>query len=73
VRSRFPVVESRLMSGRIPEFLLSIDDPRAKSGGSLKGCPICGGLGHGLSDCPKLEEETRRKQAANQKYSGGGY
>jgi hypothetical protein len=28
---------------RIPEFLLSIDDPRASNGGALKGCPICGG------------------------------
>jgi hypothetical protein len=28
---------------RIPEFLLSIDDPRAKHGGALKGCSICGG------------------------------
>nr|XP_019011649.1 ATP-dependent RNA helicase DDX41 [Kwoniella pini CBS 10737]OCF50430.1 ATP-dependent RNA helicase DDX41 [Kwoniella pini CBS 10737] len=58
---------------KIPEFLLSIDDPRAAQGGSLKGCPICGGLGHGLQDCPKLQEEQRRKQAANTRYDGGGY
>ncbi|KJE05434.1 ATP-dependent RNA helicase DDX41 [Cryptococcus gattii NT-10] len=58
---------------KIPDFLLSIDDPRAAHGGGLKGCPICGGLGHGLSDCPKLEEETRRKQAAQTRYHGGGY
>ncbi|WOO83237.1 DEAD-box ATP-dependent RNA helicase 35 [Vanrija pseudolonga] len=58
---------------KIPEFLLSIDDPRAAQGGVLKGCPICGGLGHGLSDCPKLEEETRRRQAANNRYDDGGY
>jgi ATP-dependent RNA helicase DDX41 len=53
--------------------LLSIDDPRAATGGPLKGCPICGGLGHGIADCPKFEEEMRRKQQANQKYDGGGY
>lgn len=58
---------------KIPDFLLSIDDPRAIQGGALRGCPICGGLGHGLSDCPKLEEETRRKQAAQTRYQGGGY
>ncbi|KAK6910852.1 hypothetical protein I203_104886 [Kwoniella mangroviensis CBS 8507] len=58
---------------KIPEFLLSIDDPRAAHGGALKGCPICGGLGHGLQDCPKLQEEQRRKQAANTRYDGGGY
>ncbi|WVQ79777.1 hypothetical protein IAT38_001877 [Cryptococcus sp. DSM 104549] len=58
---------------KIPEFLLSIDDPRAAHGGALKGCPICGGLGHGIQDCPKLEEEQRRKQASNTRYDGGGY
>ncbi|WVR09449.1 hypothetical protein IAU60_006516 [Kwoniella sp. DSM 27419] len=58
---------------KIPEFLLSIDDPRAAHGGALKGCPICGGLGHGLSDCPKLQEEQRRKQAGMTRYDGGGY
>ncbi|KAK8854645.1 hypothetical protein IAR55_003384 [Kwoniella newhampshirensis] len=58
---------------KIPEFLLSIDDPRAAQGGALKGCPICGGLGHGISDCPKLEEEQRRKAASQTKYQGGGY
>ncbi|GFZ50868.1 ATP-dependent RNA helicase DBP2 [Saitozyma sp. JCM 24511] len=58
---------------KIPEFLLSIDDPRAKHGGALKGCSICGGLGHGITDCPKLEEANRRTQAAQLKYAGGGY
>lgn len=28
---------------RVPPFLLSIEDPRAAQGGSLKGCPVCGG------------------------------
>ncbi|KAK1927172.1 P-loop containing nucleoside triphosphate hydrolase protein [Papiliotrema laurentii] len=58
---------------KIPEFLLSIEDPRAKHGGAITGCPVCGGLGHGLVDCPKLEEANRRSQAARQKYDGGGY
>lgn len=29
---------------RVPPFLLSIDDPRAAQGASLKGCPVCGGM-----------------------------
>ena len=59
---------------RIPDFLLSIEDPRANSGGVLKGCPICGGLGHGLTDCPKLEEAQRRTQNAQRSNAGaGGY
>ncbi|RXK42320.1 ATP-dependent RNA helicase DDX41 [Tremella mesenterica] len=58
---------------KIPEFLLSIEDPRAKQGGNVKGCAICGGLGHGIADCPKLQEAQRRTQAAQNQYSGGGY
>ncbi|KAL7423632.1 DEAD-box ATP-dependent RNA helicase 35 [Cryptotrichosporon argae] len=58
---------------KIPEFLLSIDDPRAKHGGAIKGCAICGGLGHGIADCPKLEEEQRRKQSARMQHEAGGY
>jgi ATP-dependent RNA helicase DDX41 len=58
---------------RIPEFLLSIEDARAAIGGPIRGCPICGGLGHGISDCPKHEDEMRRRQQASSKYDGGGY
>jgi len=29
---------------RVPPFLQSIEDPRAVQGGSLKGCPVCGGV-----------------------------
>lgn len=29
---------------RVPPFLLSIEDPRAAQGGSLNGCPVCGGM-----------------------------
>ncbi|KAI0928179.1 hypothetical protein AcV5_005827 [Taiwanofungus camphoratus] len=59
---------------KVPPFLQSIDDPRAAQGGSLKGCPVCGGLGHGISNCPKLEE-TQRRQMASHRVSDdrGGY
>ncbi|KAJ8517434.1 hypothetical protein ONZ45_g5372 [Pleurotus djamor] len=57
----------------VPPFLSSIEDPRAAQGGSLKGCPVCGGLGHGISNCPKLED-TQRRQMASQRaaHDGGG-
>jgi ATP-dependent RNA helicase DDX41 len=29
---------------RVPPFLQTIEDPQAKHGGSLKGCPVCGGM-----------------------------
>lgn len=39
-------VKSELNShvrGRVPPFLMSIEDPRAAQGASLTGCPVCGG------------------------------
>jgi hypothetical protein len=32
----------------VPPFLQTIEDPRAAQGGSLKGCPVCGGVFHFL-------------------------
>ncbi|KAF7796788.1 hypothetical protein EIP86_007972 [Pleurotus ostreatoroseus] len=50
---------------KVPPFLMTIEDPRAAQGGSLKGCPVCGGLGHGISNCPKLEDTQRRQMASH--------
>ncbi|EPQ58533.1 P-loop containing nucleoside triphosphate hydrolase protein [Gloeophyllum trabeum ATCC 11539] len=59
---------------KVPPFLLTIDDPRAVQGGSLKGCPVCGGLGHSISNCPKLEDTQRRQMASHRSnVDTGGY
>ncbi|KAF9810820.1 hypothetical protein IEO21_06768 [Rhodonia placenta] len=59
---------------KVPPFLQSIEDPRAAQGGSLKGCPVCGGLGHGISNCPKLEDTQRRQMASHRGSDDrGGY
>ncbi|KAI0653202.1 DEAD-domain-containing protein [Cubamyces menziesii] len=59
---------------KVPPFLQSIEDPRAAQGGALKGCPVCGGLGHGLSNCPKLEDAQRRQMASHRiSDDRGGY
>ncbi|KZT20249.1 DEAD-domain-containing protein [Neolentinus lepideus HHB14362 ss-1] len=59
---------------KVPPFLLTIDDPRAAQGGSLKGCPVCGGLGHSISNCPKLEDTQRRQMASHRSnVDTGGY
>lgn len=59
---------------KVPPFLSTIDDPRASHGGSLKGCSVCGGLGHGISNCPKLEDAKRRELASHRGGDdGGGY
>merc|ERR1719213_1084071 len=45
----------------IPPFLQQLDSPGGfKDVGGIKGCAYCGGLGHRVTSCPKLEE-TRRK------------
>jgi len=58
---------------KVPPFLTTIDDPRAAHGGTLKGCSVCGGLGHGISNCPKLEDAKRREMASHRGDDGGGY
>ncbi|KAF4615329.1 hypothetical protein D9613_002844 [Agrocybe pediades] len=59
---------------KVPPFLMTIEDPRAAQGGALTGCPVCGGLGHGISNCPKLEDAQRRQMASHRATDdGGGY
>ncbi|KAJ7684804.1 P-loop containing nucleoside triphosphate hydrolase protein [Mycena polygramma] len=57
---------------KVPPFLSTIDDAQ---GGSVKGCPVCGGLGHGISNCPKREDAQRRLMASHRTADdgGGGY
>ncbi|KAF8509897.1 P-loop containing nucleoside triphosphate hydrolase protein [Gautieria morchelliformis] len=56
---------------KVPPFLQSIEDPRAVKGGMLQGCPVC--LGHGISNCPKLEDTQRRQMASHRGDDIGGY
>ncbi|KAH9483808.1 DEAD-box ATP-dependent RNA helicase 35 [Psilocybe cubensis] len=61
---------------KVPPFLSTIEDPRAAQirSGSITGCPVCGGLGHGISNCPKLEDAQRRQMASHRTADdGGGY
>ena len=63
---------------RVPPVLLIMDDPTVddiRDINGVKGCSFCGGLGHRITDCPKLEKDARRvaggkKDAFN---SGDGY
>ncbi|KAI5481639.1 hypothetical protein MNV49_002865 [Pseudohyphozyma bogoriensis] len=45
---------------KIPPFLTSIEDPNVGADGKVTGCTNCGGLGHSITNCPKLEENQRR-------------
>merc|ERR1712139_468995 len=52
----------------VPPFLQQLDSPaeaNQKEIGGTKGCAYCGGLGHRIADCPKLE-------ANRDKIAGGG-
>jgi ATP-dependent RNA helicase DDX41 len=48
---------------RIPPVLQMLDDPRGDTeavGGVSGGCSFCGGLGHSIVDCPKIDKDARR-------------
>ncbi|PLW49832.1 hypothetical protein PCASD_01611 [Puccinia coronata f. sp. avenae] len=60
---------------RIPQFLLTIEDPNAGVNGGVNGCQFCGGLGHSALNCPKREDSQRRERAGHHREdgAGGGY
>lgn len=50
----------------VPPFLLSLQSENEKflDVGEDRGCSYCGGLGHRIAECPKLES-MQNKQAQN--------
>ena len=38
-----------------------------------KGCSFCGGLGHSIVDCPKIDKDARRVTRKDALASGDGY
>jgi len=48
---------------RIPPVLMALDDPTEEmiEVKGVKGCAYCGGLGHRVGNCPKLESTKRKK------------
>ena len=47
---------------RVPPVLQALNDPDDDiiDMGGLKGCAFCGGLGHRITNCPKLDKDARR-------------
>mgnify|MGYP001486520110 CR=1 FL=1 len=47
---------------RIPPILQELADPDADINGigGVEGCAFCGGLGHRITNCPKLEKDSRK-------------
>lgn len=60
---------------RIPPVLMMLDDPREQNGGEGGGCSFCGGLGHTIVDCPKIDKDARRVASGHKDAlaTGGGY
>ncbi|KAL1917784.1 uncharacterized protein VTP21DRAFT_3618 [Calcarisporiella thermophila] len=54
---------------RVPPILQQLEDPTIKFGLGAKGCSFCGGLGHTISSCPKLDQQ--RKHQMGQMMSRG--
>lgn len=64
---------------RIPPVLQALEDPMEQfialeAASGHKGCAYCGGLGHRITDCPKLQSQTREQQRNRRDHFGkGGY
>ncbi|KAK3411081.1 DEAD-box ATP-dependent RNA helicase 35 [Eucalyptus grandis] len=65
---------------RIPPVLAELNDPmedieEVANASGVKGCAYCGGLGHRIRDCPKLEHQKSMQIANSRKdyFSNGGY
>ena len=58
---------------RVPSFFASLDDPHEGPAVTRTGCAVCGGLGHIVAHCPKLEEQQRRLTANMTRGEQSGY
>lgn len=48
---------------RVPPCLEVLEDPDDDLAGTIdgvRGCAFCGGLGHRVTDCPKIDKDARR-------------
>jgi ATP-dependent RNA helicase DDX41 len=47
---------------RVPPVLQALEDPDKdiEGLGGVRGCAFCGGLGHRITECPKLEKDAKR-------------
>lgn len=67
---------------RIPPVLQMLEDPprdpllmAAAPGGGARaagGCSFCGGLGHSIVDCPKIDKDARRVAGSHRDVISGG-
>ena len=61
---------------RVPPVLQALDDPDddLMEVGGIKGCAFCDGLGHRITNCPKLDKDARRiGQGKKDSITGGDW
>ena len=60
---------------RIPPVLMIMEDPleNVEREDGTKGCSFCGGLGHSIVDCPKIDKDAKRVTRKDALASGDGY
>eukprot|EP00557_Chaetoceros_sp_GSL56_P014573 CAMPEP_0176484776 /NCGR_PEP_ID=MMETSP0200_2-20121128/4645_1 /TAXON_ID=947934 /ORGANISM="Chaetoceros sp., Strain GSL56" /LENGTH=788 /DNA_ID=CAMNT_0017881293 /DNA_START=62 /DNA_END=2428 /DNA_ORIENTATION=- len=60
---------------RIPPVLMIMEDPleNVQREDGTKGCSFCGGLGHSIVDCPKIDKDAKRVTRKDALASGSGY
>ncbi|KAI3834032.1 hypothetical protein MKW98_007851 [Papaver atlanticum] len=65
---------------RIPPVLAELEDPLdygpdLTNMSGVKGCAYCGGLGHRIGDCPKLQQQKRKSTVTSTRdyFGSGGY
>ena len=61
---------------RVPPVLQALEDPdeNLNAVGGVLGCSFCGGLGHRITECPKLDSHARKIGAGKRDFiSGDGY
>jgi ATP-dependent RNA helicase DDX41 len=61
---------------RVPPVLQALDDPDEDLNdvGGIKGCAFCDGLGHRITNCPKLDKDARRiGQGKKDSITGGDW
>ncbi len=51
---------------------MSVPQAELEEKSGIKGCSYCGGLGHRVTNCPKLRAEDRAKERAQKDYFGSG-
>ncbi|CAM9658203.1 unnamed protein product [Hapterophycus canaliculatus] len=62
---------------RVPPVLMALEDPDQEMDevDGVKGCAFCGGLGHRITNCPKIDKTASQKAGAQRDVLAdtGGY